>query len=553
MRPAHWQIAHTWFVEVRQTIPLLPWVWGMLISCVLTQAADPFTIDTRLQLRLIMNTTDSSGAYSVRIAKDRRNNDLYYSKLNGNIYRVTILPGGGRSKSAQVYGAADHGLSENVQGMTIGPEGTIYLVGNITTSDGKSTFARIMKGVPNSSGGREWSLLAKTEAYPRSQTLFDHVFNGIVVSPDGSRIYVNSDSCTDHGEVQSANGAFPSTREVPLTAKIFRLPANGSDLLLRNDEDALRSAGYIVAEGTRNSFDLAFAANGDLFATENGPDRDMDEELNWIRQGLHYGFPWRIGGADNPQQFPNYDPSKDRLLDRRFLAVQSGYYHNDPAFPPPPANFAEPVKNVGPDADSFRDPKDGLAKDASRLGKTGNTFTAHRSPLGLVFDTTGAMSPPFQNHGFALSWTHGDPDDTRVPGPFFDASQDLLDLNLVKLGDTNYQARVTRIATNFANPIDAEIIGHRIYVLEYGAKQGIWEVTFPPARPAVTILHPAVRGTSFSFSFATQSGLVYEVQFNVSFESPNWTVLTNFTGDGSLRNITETIPATQRFYRVRIQ
>ena len=75
----------------------------------------------------------------------------------------------------------------------------------------------------------------------------------------------------------------------------------------------------------------------------------MAEELNWLRPGQHYGFPWRIGGTDNPQQFPNYDPSTDRLLDPRFVAVQNGYYHNDPTFPPPPANLAEPVINLGPD------------------------------------------------------------------------------------------------------------------------------------------------------------------------------------------------------------
>jgi len=110
-----------------------------------------------------------------------------------------------------------------------------------------------------------------------------------------------------------------------------------------------------------------------------------------------------MGGADNPQQFPDYDPANDLLLDSRFIAVQSGAYHNDPTFPPSPTNFAEPVINLGPDADSFHDPADGSIKDASNLGQTVSTFTAHRSPLGLVFDTAAAMAPPFQLHGFMLS------------------------------------------------------------------------------------------------------------------------------------------------------
>jgi len=61
----------------------------------------------------------------------------------------------------------------------------------------------------------------------------------------------------------------------------------------------------------------------------------MSDELNWLRAEHDYGFPWRMGGADNPQQFPDYDPALDLLLDERFPAVQSGAYHNDPAFPPP--------------------------------------------------------------------------------------------------------------------------------------------------------------------------------------------------------------------------
>jgi hypothetical protein len=98
-----------------------------------------------------------------------------------------------------------------------------------------------------------------------------------------------------------------------------------------------------------------------------------------------------MGGADNPQQFPTYTTNTDKLLDSRYIAVQGGYYHNDPTFPPPPTNFAEPVINLGPDADSYRDPVDGSIKDASNLGQTLSTFTAHRSPLGLVFDRVGAM------------------------------------------------------------------------------------------------------------------------------------------------------------------
>jgi Glucose / Sorbosone dehydrogenase len=509
----------------------------------------PVVLNTNLQIRLVMNTTNSSGQNSVRIAKDPRNNQLYYLKINGDIFRVNLQPPGGVSTSTKVYSATDHGLSSSVEGLAIGPDGTIYVLGNNNTNS-SLTYARIRKGVPNASGVRTWSLLAQTQPYPRSATAFDHLCNGMVVSPDGQYLYMNSGARTDHGEEQSNGGLYPGVRDVPLTAKIFRLPTSSVNLTLTNDLNLLRQAGYIFSEGTRNSFDLAFGPNGDLFATDNGPDRDMSESLYWLRAGLHFGFPWRIGGADNPQQFPTYDPSTDKLLDPRFIAVSSGYYHNDPTFPPPPTNFADPVISLGPDADSYRDPADGSIKNASSLGQSLHTFTAHRSPLGLSFDKLGAMASPFQNHGFVLSWTPGDPNGNTVAGPFADASQDLLDLNMTKLGSTNYQATITRIISGFSNPIDSEIIGNRIYIIEYGGNQGIWEVTFPPALPDVTLSAPIIEPNgAFQFTVTGTGGLTYEM--DVSSNLVNWSVVTNVVSPSSQFQLTDLAPSvSSKFYRV---
>jgi len=511
--------------------------------------ASPAVLDTNLQLRLVLYTTNSSGAPSIRIAKDPRNQQLYYLKENGDIFQLNLAPGTG-STSTRLYSAANHGISGSALGMAIGPDGTIYIVGNTTTNSGNSTFARVMKGVPDSTGARTWSVLAQTEPYPLSRTAFDHLMSGLAVSPDGQFLFLNSGSRTDHGEIESTSGVYPGLRDTALTAKVLRLPAQGSNLFLTNDINALRSAGYVFAEGTRNAFALGFAPNGELFGTDNGPDRDMSDELNWLRPGLHFGFPWRMGGTDNPQQFPGYNPANDRLLDPRFVAVSSGKYQNDPTFPPPPTNFFEPVISVGPDADSYRDPTDGSIKDASALGQTISTVTAHRSPLGLVFDISSAMAPPYQGHGFMLSWTQGDPNGNSVPGPFMDPSQDMVDLDLTPLG-TNYQVRVKRIVGGFSNPIDAAIISNKVYAIEYSGSQGVWEITFPPSLPRVNISQAAwLPNGGFSFSFAAVAGQNYQVQ-----------VSTNMLGWGSLGSAVATNGTfqfvdpgvtnfPQRFYRV---
>src|SRR6266513_2704323 len=144
-------------VSMRYAFAALFW----FLLAVAPLRAAPVPLNSNLQIRLILNTTNATGSPSIRIAKDPRNNDLYYSKFNGDIYRITLQPGNGVSTSTKLYGAADHGIPDSAQGMAIGPDGSIYLVGNFTANSGYSTFAQIVKGVPQSSGARVWSLLAQ--------------------------------------------------------------------------------------------------------------------------------------------------------------------------------------------------------------------------------------------------------------------------------------------------------------------------------------------------------------------------------------------------------
>ena len=51
--------------------------------------AAPVAINPNLQVRLVLNTTNNS--QNVRIAKDPRNNQLYFLKINGDIYEDNFL------------------------------------------------------------------------------------------------------------------------------------------------------------------------------------------------------------------------------------------------------------------------------------------------------------------------------------------------------------------------------------------------------------------------------------------------------------------------------
>jgi len=61
----------------------------------------------------------------------------------------------------------------------------------------------------------------------------------------------------------------------------------------------------------------------------------------------------------------------------------------------------------------------------------------------------------------------------------------------------------------------------------------------PVAPPPVQIVNPSFQAGSFNFSFLTQTGFVYNVQFTTSLGSINWLDLTNFPGDGTLTQVSD--------------
>ena len=63
-----------------------------------------------------------------------------------------------------------------------------------------------------------------------------------------------------------------------------------------------------------------------------------------------------------------------------------------------------------------------------------------------------------------------------------------------------------------------------------------------------------MNGSSFTFSFLTQAGRTYNVQYSPTLAPPDWQTLTNLNGNGSTALIGDTNGiAVQRFYRVAVQ
>lgn len=450
----------------------------------------------------------------VRMVLDPVQGDLLYTNTSGDIYRV--YSNGAQFTDSLLYTAADHGVAY-VQGM-IAHDSVLYVSGNID-SNTPLTQGKIVRGVLQANGTRQWSTVMLTEPYETAD-YFDHLLSGIAISNDGDSLAVCNGARGDHGEIQTRYGTYPGLRNVPLTTHVFLIPTrNAGVITLPNDSVDLASSPYLFASGIRNTFDMAYDAEGRLFGVENSGDYDHNEEMNWLRRGRHYGFPWRMGTSFNPQQFPDFDPLTDSLIPRFSRTWREGFWTNDPSFPPPPSGivFEDPIMNIGPDADKFRD-STGAVNDASDLGIPIGTFTAHRSPLGLVFDKDSVLAPGFKADAFMLSWTQGrdscgcylSPSGNYSIGPFVDPSQDLLQLHLVydSLID-NFTLSATRIIGDFSRPVDAELDGNVLYVIEngYAGTSGLYRITLPADSSLIGCNAPANDSCLRAINLGTDLGL----------------------------------------------
>ena len=420
--------------------------------------------------------------WASKIAFDPISKHVFYTTAGGTIYEVFE-----NTKTDTLrFSVLDHGIPR-VQGLCF-VDSTLFLSGNIWyTTIG---IGMVVKGILQPNGTRIWSTVLSTSGYPTSSSTGDHGFTGITVDPQKEYLYFSGGSRTSFGEVKTNDGMYPGMREQAITSKIFRIPIDATNIYLHNDSIELQNSGYVFAEGTRNAYSMAFNDQNHLFAIDNAGERDDPEELNWIREGQHYGFPWRIGGNANPLANPNYDASIDPLINPNNGAFLAGHFDADPQFPAAPTGvvFTEPIANHGDAADYYKDENTGQIQKSSESGVPVRTFTAHRSPLGLVIDKNNEIGGNYSGHGFVLSFMPGGDSTGYTPlspwgsaCPFVDPSRELVMLRFSfdSIGQ-NYSIRTSNIVSGFYLPVDAVQVGHSIYVIENNG--GLWKINFPKAQ-----------------------------------------------------------------------
>ncbi|MDX2045689.1 MAG: c-type cytochrome [Chitinophagaceae bacterium] len=414
---------------------------------------------------------------AVRILQHPAKGDLWYTTFNGNVFRIKndSIP-----VSQLVFSVQDHGI-EVLQGGAF-LNNSVFLCGNVYSADKKSIKGRMVRIDLDSAKQQPMTVVFNTVEYGANKTIYDHGWNALVISPDKKYIYVNSGARTDHGEVQDNGGLYPKARDNALTAKIFRFPVDAKDLLLPDDEAKLKADGYLYAQGIRNAYDLNFDTDGNLFAVSNSADYDYPEDMFWIRKDHHYGFPWIMGGLENPQQYEDWkaDADSDPFISKSSHSWRTNYYYSDPEFPPRPAGikFSPGVQNSGPDANEYRG-HSGKIQDGDQTGIAISTFTAHSCPLGLVFDAKKILSKDFKGDGFVLRYTLGER--SSLMKPFTNEGADLLHLDMVYDEVTgNFVTKTKRLIEGFREPVDAIMVDNIIYIIEYGGHGGnIWKISLP--------------------------------------------------------------------------
>jgi glucose/arabinose dehydrogenase len=361
-----------------------------------------------------------------RVASDGSGKFLLILGANGDVWRLNVADGALRPLlEAKKYVEGE----VSAFGMTLDKQGRLYVITNVRDASVKPNINRVT--IFRSSGKHEsdpadlkpW---VKTE-YGYGVNNYNHGVGHVAQGPDGM-LYVSSGSRTDANEA-SADPNFSSEGETPLTACIWRLDPSKEEPTIE-----------VFAHGLRNPYGFCWDDRGRMIATENGPNLDPPEELNEVRQGCHYGFPY---------QFSNWHANP--------------YKHIGP--PPADLKMTPPIVNVGPDG------------GVQKAGKPLATFDPHSSPAGIVF-LAGEHFPVKDRRTFLVP-RYGNMIE-QVPDVGFDVLQ--VRLREPTTGPIR-EAEVKAFLRPVSRPVDVHLSGGKVYLVEHARELGnLGASTNPPGR-----------------------------------------------------------------------
>lgn len=187
---------------------------------------------------------------------------------NGELY---VGHAGGITVLEDTTGDGKHDSSYKFTSELVDPLGMTYRDGSLYVS----SEGRVVRVDDPDGDYAADSLEVLYEGLPHNVYAY-HSNNGLAFGPD-DRLYIALGGTSDHG---------PENH--PLGATILVTDLAGGPL-------------EIYASGLRNPYDLAFCSDGQLYATDNGPDQvkvddesliyTPPDELNLVIEGADYGYP----------------------------------------------------------------------------------------------------------------------------------------------------------------------------------------------------------------------------------------------------------------------
>ncbi|MBK8136510.1 MAG: PQQ-dependent sugar dehydrogenase [Chloroflexi bacterium] len=198
---------------------------------------------------------------------------------DGRLY-ATVLENG--TRQGAVYALESGGTVERITQTLESPVGLAFAPGTETLY--------ISSRVTAESGGALWRVVDGSatlliDDLPCCYSAVSNQPQGVTFGPDGY-LYLGVSSLTDHAEPSNPQFERYATPQ-PYEGSILRIqPQNG--------------AADVYAEGLRDPYDLAFAPDGRLYATDGGMLNGIGDRILSIERGAHYGFPfWRNRGCED--------------------------------------------------------------------------------------------------------------------------------------------------------------------------------------------------------------------------------------------------------------
>ena len=380
----------------------------------------------------------ADGPYSpTRLLPDGRGGLVVLAR-DGGIFRYDLATGDREQLQAPNYVGRPMDLQSDraqdaAQGVALSPDGRLYVAVNTTEFAAESGgvamhHASIFRSPPGNVRGtmQEWLHCV----WPAATATYGHGISHMGFGGDGL-LYVSSGSRTDADEAGVEPDKDPRG-EVRLTSAMWRLDPS----LDRATADDVE----VYADGLRNAYGWAWLGDGRMVGIDSGPDANPPEELNFIVEGGHYGFPYRF--SDWPvQPYPHVEP------------------------PPAGMAFVDPVLNVGPFA-------------GGRPDRPIATFDPHSSPVGLA-DASGVLG-----QGTLLVARFGN----LTMQTQLAAGKDVVAVKLLGQGeDGRERCEVRPWLTGIGRPIDVCVVGGKVYVAEFGRNRD-WPAQMLPGR--ILVLTP---------------------------------------------------------------